>query len=93
MTGLAGTGARRHAQFVAQTVGFHLAWKHFFFPRIEERSALMPADFDRIPRFAWREESPRELRDRALAAVLQLLLPSLLLFGLAGWRLRRFSVA
>ncbi|WP_395351189.1 ABC transporter permease subunit [Variovorax sp. UC122_21] len=93
MTGLAGTGARRHAQFVAQTVGFHLAWKHFFFPRIEERSALMPADFDRIPAFAWREESPRELRDRALAAVLQLLLPSLLLFGLAGWRLRRFSVA
>ncbi|WP_261803482.1 ABC transporter permease subunit [Variovorax sp. PAMC26660] len=93
MTALAGTGARRHARFDAQTVAYHEAWKAFFFPRIEARNALMPTDFDRIPAFAWQEEPASLMRHQAVLAVLQLLLPSLLLFGVAAWRLRRFSVA
>ncbi|MGJ7528776.1 ABC transporter permease subunit [Variovorax sp. GB1P17] len=93
MTALAGTGARRHARFDAQTVAYHEAWKAFFFPRIDARDALMPADFDRIPAFAWQEEPTSLMRHQAVLAVLQLLLPSLLLFGVAAWRLRRFSVA
>jgi len=93
MTALAGTGARRHARFDAQTVAYHEAWKAFFFPRIDPRHALSPADFDRIPAFTWQEEPAALVRNQAALAVLQLLLPSLLLFGVAAWRLRRFSVA
>lgn len=93
MTALAGNGARRHARFDAQTVAHHEAWKAFFFPRIDARDALAPADFDRMPTFVWHEEPADLVRGQAALAVLQLLVPSLLLFGLAAWRLRRFSVA
>ncbi len=93
MTALAGNGTRRQARFESQVVAYHAAWKQFFFPRIDARDALAPADFDRIPVFAWQEEPPGLLRGQAAWAVLQLLVPSLLLFGLAAWRLRRFSVA
>ncbi|MCY1384683.1 hypothetical protein D9M69_729720 [compost metagenome] len=93
MTALAGNGARRHARFDAQTVAHHEAWKAFFFPRIDARDALVPADFDRMPTFAWHEEPADLVRGQAALAVLQLLVPSLLLLGLAAWRLRRFSVA
>jgi ABC-2 type transport system permease protein len=93
MTALAGTGSRRQARFEAQTVAHHEAWKRFFFPRIDARDALTPAAFDRIPAFMWHEEPAGLVRGHAARAVLQLLVPSLLLFGLAAWRLRRFSVA
>ncbi|MGJ7505173.1 ABC transporter permease subunit [Variovorax sp. ZT5P49] len=93
MTALAGTGTRRQARFEAQTVAHHEAWKRFFSQRIDARDALSPADFDRIPAFAWKEEPASLVRGHAAWAVLQLLVPSLLLFGLAAWRLRRFSVA
>ena len=93
MTALAGNGARRHARFEAQTVAHHEAWKAFFFPRIDARDAFTPDGFDRIPTFAWQEEPASLMRGQAALAVLQLLVPSLLLFGLAAWRLRRFSVA
>jgi len=93
MTALAGTGSRRQARFEAQTVAHHEAWKRFFFPRIDARDALTPAAFDRIPAFMWHEEPAGLVRGHAARAVLQLLVPSLLLFGLAAWRLRRFSIA
>jgi len=93
MTALAGTGSRRQARFEAQTVAHHEAWKRFFFPRIDARDALTPAAFDRIPAFMWHEEPAGLVRGHAARAVLQLLVPSLLLFGLAAWRLRRFSVS
>jgi ABC-2 type transport system permease protein len=93
MTALAGTGARRHARFVAQTVEFHKTWKAFFYPLIDSRTALVPQDFDRIPAFVWQEEPPALVHRAAAVGVLQLLVPSLLLFGLAAWRLRRLSVS
>lgn len=92
MTALAGTGTRRQARFESQTAAYHEAWKQFFFVRIDARDALAPPDFDRIPAFAWQEEPASLVRGQAARAVLQLLVPSLLLFGLAAWRLRRFSV-
>lgn len=93
MTALAGNGARRHARFEAQTVAYHEAWKAFFFPRIDAGDALTPLVFDRIPAFVWQEEPAGLMRSQAMLAVWQLLAPSLLLFGLAAWRLRRLSVA
>jgi len=93
MTALAGTGARRHARFVAQTVDFHKTWKGFFYPLIDNRTALVPQDFDRVPAFSWQEEPPALVHRAAAIAVFQLLMPSLLLFGLAAWRLRRLCVS
>lgn len=92
-TALAGTGGRRYAHFMAQMNNYHLAWKQFFFPRIDGGIAMTGADFARIPSFDWQEESASLVRSQALKSLLQLLVPSLLLLGLAGWRLRRYSVA
>lgn len=93
MTALAGTGTRRHAHFMAQVTTYHNAWKQYFFPRIDGGLAMSEADFARIPAFVWQDEPPALVRSQALLALLQLLVPSLLLLGLAGWRLRRYAVA
>jgi ABC-2 type transport system permease protein len=93
MTGLAGTGARRQARFMAQMADYHRAWKAFFFPRIDGGIAMAEADFARIPVFAWKEEPTPLVRRHASMALLQLLVPTLVLGGLAAWRLRRYSVA
>lgn len=92
MTQLAGTGGRRHARFTAQVTDFHAQWKAFFAPRIEARIALMPDDFAQIPRFVWQDEPRSALAGHAARALAGLVFPSLLLLGLAAWRLRRFSV-
>ncbi|MDQ8034323.1 MAG: ABC transporter permease subunit [Bordetella sp.] len=92
ITALAGTGQRRHAYFMQQIDTYHLAWKEFFLPRIEASRALSPQDFAAIPVFHWQEEAPSAVRAQAGIALLQLLIPSVLLFGLAAWRLRRYRV-
>ena len=92
MSALAGTGQRRHALFMQQLTDYHQAWKHFFFTRIDASRAVQPADFPHIPRFSWREEAPQLIRQQAWLAIAQLLLPTLLLLGFAGWRLRRYAV-
>jgi ABC-2 type transport system permease protein len=91
-TALAGTGGRRYAFFMAQMNDHHSAWKQFFFPRIEGGIAMTEADFARIPAFTWHEEPAALVRQQALGSLVQLLLPALLLLGVAGWRLRRYSV-
>ena len=93
MTALAGTGGRRHAHFMAQMADYHQAWKQYFFPRIDGGIAIAEADFAHIPAFVWKEEPPDRVRSQTFIALLQLLTPSLLLLGLAGWRLRRYTVA
>ena len=45
-----------------------------------------------MPVFQWQEEDPAAVRARAVRALLQLLVPTALLLGLAGWRLRRYRV-
>ncbi|MDP2817700.1 MAG: ABC transporter permease subunit [Polaromonas sp.] len=92
MTALAGTGGRRHTLFMDQMAQYHRDWKAFFFPRIDGGVAMSEADFARIPKFAWKEEPADLVRKQALQSLLQLILPSLLLLGVAGWRLRRYAV-
>lgn len=91
-TALAGTGGRRYAHFMAQMNDYHAAWKQFFFPRIDAGLAMTEADFAHIPAFSWQDEPAALVRGQALRSLLQLLLPSLLLLGLSGWRLRRYAV-
>ncbi len=92
ITALAGTGQRRHAHFMRQIDAYHRAWKDFFLPRIEASRAIAPEDFAAMPVFQWQEEDPAAVRARAVRALLQLLAPTALLLGLAGWRLRRYRV-
>ena len=91
-TALAGTGQRRHADFMRQIDAYHRAWKDFFLPRIEASRAIAPEDFAAMPVFHWQEEDPAAVRARAVRALLQLLAPAALLLALAGWRLRRYRV-
>ncbi|MBV7540888.1 ABC transporter permease subunit [Acidovorax sp. sic0104] len=92
ITALAGTGHSRNAWFMAQITAYHQAWKDFFFPRIDGGLAITEADFAHIPAFAWRDEAPGTVQAQAARAVLQLLLPTLVLLGVALWRLRRYRV-
>ncbi|CAB3646686.1 ABC transporter permease subunit [Achromobacter pestifer] len=92
ITALAGTGQRRHAYFMAQVDTYHQAWKAFFLPRIEQGRAITAADFPNMPAFHWQEEDSRVARAQALRTLAQLLLPTLLLLGLAAWRLRRYRI-
>lgn len=92
-TALAGTGGRRYAHFMAQMNDYHHTWKEFFFPRIDAGMAMTEADFARIPAFVWKEEPASVVLGQALMSLLQLAVPSVLLLGIAGWRLRRYTVA
>jgi len=92
ITALAGTGHSRNAWFMAQITAYHQGWKDFFFPRIDGGLAITEADFAHIPAFAWRDEAPGNVQAQAARAVLQLLLPTLVLLGVALWRLRRYRV-
>lgn len=93
LTGLAGTGQRRYTHFTEQISTFHWEWKAFFYPRIEAGQALTAADFPQIPSFQWREEDRALLNVQTRRAILQLLVPTLILLGIAAWRLRRYRVA
>jgi ABC-2 type transport system permease protein len=92
ITALAGTGKRRHAHFMRQVDAYHQAWKDFFLLRIEASRAITPEDFPAMPVFKWREEDPAAVRAQAGLALLQLLVPAVLLLALAAWRLRRYRV-
>ena len=93
ITALAGTGHSRNGWFMAQVAVYHQAWKDFFFPRIDGGLALTEADFKHIPAFHWRDEAPGTVQAQAARAVLQLLAPTLVLLGIAAWRLRRYRIA
>lgn len=90
MTALSGTGPRRYAHFMDQVDGFHRKWKEFFVPRILDGIAITEADFERMPSFSWTEEDANAVRAQALAGLLQITLPLLLLLGIGAWRLRRY---
>jgi ABC-2 type transport system permease protein len=93
LTALAGTGVRRHLHFEQQVDDFHREWKEFFEPRMLNGIAITATDFDRIPRFTWREEDPNVVRGGSVGGVLQLLIPAIALGLVGSYRLRRFIVA
>ena len=55
------------------------------------REFLTAADFDRIPRFQFREESASTITNRAIVGVLLLAIPAALLGAFAYFQLRKFS--
>jgi len=58
LTDLAGAGYWRHRAFREQVNDFKKSVADFYTPKIHLRQALTLADFERLPKFAFREEPP-----------------------------------
>lgn len=92
LTALAGSGSQRYRRFQRQVEAYHQSWRQFLEPRILSGIAITEADFERMPRFAWQEESASGALADVFGRLLQVLLPALLLFGIGIWRARRYRV-
>lgn len=89
---LAGTGLPRWQAFRAQTLAFHKQWQDFFISRQIRQQKLTAPDVMGVPVFALRDESAAAVQGRLLTALLWLLLPAAVLWGVGLVRLRRYSV-
>lgn len=89
---IAGTGLARHADFRAQVKDFDRAWSDFFVPRIYRMQDLTAADFDSIPRFAFREESTMEVLGRTAPGIVFVLLLSSVLLIATFVRLKNYKL-
>lgn len=85
---IAGSGIDRYKHFLTQVDEYHQEWKGFFAPRIFQKVALSVSDFDRLPDFAYREQSIGEVARQAVIPSI-LLLAAALILGYLG--LRRYS--
>ena len=92
MAALAGNGSRRYLQFQSQVSDFHALWKQFFEPRMLTGTAIVKADFERMPRFDWQEAPANDLLSDSFVRLTQQLLLTILLGGFTAWRLRRYPV-
>ena len=57
LTDLAGTGYWRHRAFREQVAAFKKTVSDFYTPKIHLKQTLTMADYERLPRFAFREEA------------------------------------
>ncbi|MBC8165731.1 MAG: DUF3526 domain-containing protein [Bryobacteraceae bacterium] len=78
-----GSSYERHDHYLAQVKDYHKQWQAFFWPRIFEESVVRPEDYDRMPRFQYREESARQVFLRSLEPLLGLTVWCLAAFGFA----------
>lgn len=72
-TDLAGTGYWRYRAFREQVNAFKRTVSDFYTPKIHRREALTMADYDRLPRFIFREEPVGSLLGRVGAGLVGLL--------------------
>lgn len=89
---LAGTGLPRWQAFRAQTLAFHVQWQDYFISRQIRKQQMSAADAAAVPVFSYREEAAAVVRGRVITALLWLLVPAALLWGLGLMRLRRYTV-
>ncbi len=86
---LAGSSAHRYAHFLSQASTFHAQWRGFLTPRILKKEKLTPADLDKLPTYAFREEETGAVSARLLAALIGLLAPvALVLLPALRWMSR-----
>ncbi len=90
LTDLAGTGYWRHRAFHDQTAEFKSAIHDFFSPKVHQRAPITLADYDRLPRFAFREEPASAWAARVGAGVAGVLT---LTAALGWWTWRRLRPA
>ncbi len=81
---IAGTGSARYEHFRREAAAFQARWQAFFEPRVLEVSQMTAADYDRMPRFYYRDEPLRV----ALARVApRLMLLAAAAFACVSWGL------
>lgn len=90
---IAGTGLERYRRFVASVRDYHARWRAFFAPKVLEKAKLSSADYASIPEFSLREEPSEVLLSRNVRDLAGVFVPTLGLFVLAAWKLRRFRIA
>ena len=88
LTDLAGTGYWRHREFREQVGGFKRAVAAYFAPKIHRGEAFTSADYDRMPRFVFREEPAGAWLARVIAGLAGILASGVALGAWAWWRLR-----
>ena len=87
LTDLAGTGYWRHRAFREQVNDFKKTVADFYTPKVHLRQTLALADYERLPRFAFREESANAWLGRVGAGLAGMLA---LTAVLGAWTWRRF---
>lgn len=88
---LAGSGLERRRQANAQALALLEAWHETLSPKIFLGQGLEPADYDRLPTFAFVE--PPVSVPRLSSAAVGLVVPSLIAVFVARRRLNRFDLA
>ncbi len=85
---LAGTSVHRYQHYQRQLDRFHQAWQQWFFPKVFAKALLTTEDIGRLPVFRYEEETVGAIAARVWPTLLGLLLPTVLLAGLAATRMR-----
>ena len=93
MDNLAGTSRRRHELFARQVRDFMDDVRDLYAPLIFSKASLQPEDYDRTPRFRFRDETTTEVSRIALFKLLLLIAPALIITGFALQRLRLYPLA
>jgi ABC-2 type transport system permease protein len=89
---IAGSGLERFQHFRAQVKDFDKTWADYFLPRIYRQENLTAADFDAIPRFAYREESIGAVSSRVGFGVLFLAAMTAVLLFLSFRKLKNYRL-
>lgn len=89
---IAGTGRERYKHFMLNVDGFHREWKDFFNPRIARRELISHRDFDRFPRYTYREEAISDVIRRVSTPLLSIFVPALLIGFLSLRAYRNYRV-
>lgn len=89
---IAGSGLERFQHFRAQVKEFDKTWAGYFVPRIFRQEFLTAADFDTIPRFAYREESISTVFSRVSFGVLFLAAMTAILLFLSFGKLKNYRL-
>jgi ABC-2 type transport system permease protein len=89
---LAGTGRDRHEHFLRQVNAFNKTWNDFFDVKPFRREMVNASDYERFPRFAYREESLREVVSRIIIPMAALLVMTTALFIFALRAFRRYAI-
>lgn len=89
---IAGTSGERQKNFVRQIREFVGKWHAVLIPKLMRKETLKAADYDRLPRFVFQEESGGAIAWRSGIGFLLLLLPTILIGFFGFKRLSRFSV-
>jgi ABC-2 type transport system permease protein len=89
---LAGTGLPRWQAFRAQTLAFHAQWQEYFISRQIRKQKLSAAEVASVPVFRFEEETASAVTARTVTALVWLLGPAAVLWGVGLMRLRRYAV-